>query len=229
MFSIFLIAHRPFDKLLSDFDGVSQAVPAQNFPKDLENSIDNGKINAKNILNRYTVTMKSVMEWCDLATPLLNQFINSNGNSKSQAQKSLSNPTLFKGFFRMTEAWTEMDYEKLKLSRLSETYLLLNSTATDFYNETIKFKEENRELFENLENKIKHLNTDIEKFKLHLKFEMLDIDDFKLKIVNTRKYLKHVDIPELHADIRESVERLIAKCADFRKKHEWAERTEKIE
>lgn len=165
-------------------------------------------------MDRYTTATKSILEWCDSTAPLLN-------GDKHQAEKNLLTSKLNDAIQKISTAREEISYNNLNLNRVAGSIVdVIVSIAADFDKKTIEFQKENRELYENLENKVQHLNSGLDELKAQLKNEIVNIVDLRIQIENVKEYLSLDDIPELRDEIRNAVEKLNSDCISYRKTHE---------
>lgn len=212
---------------MNGFDDVSQQIATQDiFGIDhLVNGIVHGKVHTKNVLATYSTATNSILNWCDSTTSLLNQLINGNNDSKSHDLKLRLTTILSDGVYK-THASQEKIIESISSFNnvIGEVVTVQIHIASAFGNKTIEFKKENRELYENLENKVKNLYTDIDDLKSQLRVDLINITDLKVRIELTKDYLAIGINPEIQGDfydeIIESAKKLNSECSRYGKRHE---------
>lgn len=222
---LFLIALQSVHKLLSGFDEVTRQIATQDSVKHFVNRIDHGKVLTKNALDTYTSATKMILKWCDSTTPALNQVINGNDDNKSISQLILLAPILKDGVQQMQTSQQEIIRSILNFNHVIGVIdRVLFRIAADFNKKTDEIKEKNRQFFENLENKIQYLDTDIDDLKLHLKLEVKTINSLEIQAAVTKGFLVFDEYPQLYDELRDDVlksaERLNAECNGYRKRHE---------
>lgn len=185
--------------------------------------INNGKIRLEYALGIYNSTTKNVLQWCDSTTPILRQVINGSDAEKSQPLESLLASTLNDGVQIMSTARTVISFNNFNFRTVIRDIgnVLIRITA-DLDGKTVNFKEENRELYENLKNKIRILNNNVNNFKSQLRFEIVSIDDIRAQIGFLHTILALNVQSELRDEITSSIEKLIAECNGYHKRHELA-------
>lgn len=180
-------------------------------------SIDESKVYTKNVIDRYTAAIKSILEWCDSAAPLLNHFVSGNdGSTQSTLTTKLND-----GIQKTSTTREEISYNNLNLNRVAGTITtVVVKIAADFDNKTIEFQKENHDLYENLEKKVQNLYSGLDELKSRMRQEVGNIVDLRVHIENVKEYISLNDIPELRDTIRSSTESLKEQCARYHKIHE---------
>lgn len=209
---------------MADFDEVSQEIATQDSVKDFVNRIGDGKVQTKKAFGIYILAIKSILKWCDTSKPLLAQMINHDG-CKSQAQRSALTTALNDGIEKMTTTRNEIGNSIPNFNYvIGDIDNVEIRIAADFDNKTIAFKEEHREFYEHLDDKVQHLSDDISDLKFQLKFEVRIIDILRVQTELAEDYLSFDDDPKLHDDfhdiILEYIENLSAECNRYHKRHE---------
>lgn len=204
---------------MSDFDKVSQQIIPQDFR--MRFSIDNCKVRTEDTLDIYTTDRKNILQWCDSTTAIYNRFIDGDDDSKLQAQKTLLATALSDGMQMMSTIRTRCSYFNLNFRNIiRDIDLVLIQITANLDGKIDNFNEENRELYERLQSKIKHLYNNVSSFKNQLRFEVISIDDLKRRIKNTQIVLALDEHFEFHDEILSSVEKMIVECNGYRNKHE---------
>lgn len=202
---------------MTDFDEVIQEIATQDFLKDLVNRIDNGKDRIQNVFDICSGVTKSIVEWCDLTTPYLYEFINDNDYLKSQAQKVLSATTLNGGTQKIQAIKQEVHNGISNLDNVvKDIASVLVRIATDFGSKTNEFKEANGEFYKNLEIKFQNLEVDTKDLRSKLEFEIQDINDLQIHTEETKDVLALEVYPEFYDEIIKSV---MGDCRKYYTKH----------
>lgn len=212
---------------MTDFDDVSQQIATQDIfgIQNLVNRIVHGKVHTKNVLVEYTSVTKTILEWCGSTTPLLNELINGNNDSKSHALKLRLTTSLSDGIHKMQTSQNKITDSISSFNNISGDVVTVQiHIASEFNNKTVEFQSENRKLYENLENTVKNLYADIDNVKTQLRFEVSNIADLKVHTELTKDYLYIGENPaiegDFHDEIIESAKRLSAECNRYHNSHE---------
>lgn len=221
----FPIALRSVDKLLTDFDEVMQLAETQRFF--IRYNIDSDRIRLKHALGMYTSQIKNVVHWCDSTMPALNQMINGNNDDKSQPKESLLAKALNDGLQIISTVRMIINHNNVNFKNIiRDVDIALNQITADLRAKTDKIEEDNDESYKNLKNKIQISNNDVTNFWNQFKSEIITIDNIKLQIKTIQSFLVLNEqlhdgiLDEIRDEILSSVEKLIAECNDYSKRHE---------
>lgn len=215
----FSIALRTIEKILTDFDELTQKIGTQNFHVQI--GVDNSRMLTENALTTYTTATKNILEWCDSDSPLFDQLINGSDDSKVQPQKSRLTTTLQDGMQIMLTTRMTINYNNLNFRKIiRDIDIVLIRITAQVDGKANTFKEKHPELYEALKDKINDLNVDVSNFKNQLRFEVVSIDNLKMRIKNIQTVLALDEDFDLHDEIVNSVRRLRTECNSYRKRHE---------
>lgn len=209
---------------MAEFDEVSQQIAAQESVKDFVNTIDDGKVHTKNAFVLTTSARKSILKWCDSTIPHLNELIN-NGGCKSKVHRNRLESSLDNGVHKMLTTRNEISSSFPNFNSVeADIFMAQIRIAADFEKKTDEFKDNQREFFENLENKLQILGDDIRNLKMQLKLEVQAINDLKVQTELAEDYLSFDEDPALHEQLHhyiiKTAKRLINECNDYRNEHE---------
>lgn len=215
----FLLALRTIEKILNDFDELTQKIGTQNFHVQI--GVDNSRMLTENALTTYTTATKNILEWCASNTPLFDQLINGNDNNDLQLQKSRLATTLKNGMQIMLTTRMTINYNNLNFRNIiRDIDIVLIRITSQVDGRANTFKEKHPELYEALKTKINDLNVDVSNFKNQLRFEVVSIDNLKMRIKNIQTILALDEDFDLHDEIRNAVGKLIVECNSYHKRQE---------
>lgn len=192
---------------MADFDEVKQQIAAQDSLKDFVNGLDDGKAQSKNTFDTYVSATKSILNWCNSATPLFDKLISEKDDGvPSQKEKKLLVTTLNDGK-KLT--WESLEKIRNSLPNLNNAIGAIVALLTQVA--------EN----ESLKTKVQNLDTDITNLKSQLKYEVQIMSSLELQMQETDVFITVMNVyPEIYGKILASVERLLARCNYYRQRHE---------
>lgn len=213
------------NKVLELYGILDRVVPWKKFDEDIvqldkyieessKDLIGEVKTYMLNGIDAYFRSTKSIFEWCGLTNTLLPSYkrlLSGNLNqSKYTAQRALLLKVLDNGIQKMSETQATLEESSTNFNNAAGILTSLNdlsSTMGDI-----------REFYEKMKETVNKAITDIDENKVKLKEKIRIIGDLKVRI-EEMKTVSIDDVHEIRDIVTESVDNLIAKCTEYRNKH----------
>lgn len=167
----------------------------------------------------YKIAPNSIFGWCDTVKSLLTAYNDQKLTSSSKQREIIK--VLDYGETVMNDAQNWLQKCGWHFNKAAgKLNTLENRLANDLDENSNKSL---KKLIAELNGKVATIREFFEKFictKDHLTKEIRDIGDFKVQTEETKSYVSLDDIPDLKDTVKESTQKVIAKCEEYHKKYE---------
>lgn len=190
---------------MAAIDEVKQQIASQD-AQDVKRLDNNSRTTIKNSFDTYVSATTSISKYCVSATSLFNELIRDRDDGPTQNQKKLLIKTLNDGI-KIT--WDSREAIRNTFPAFNDVIGFINLPLSRIAGN------------EHLKNKVRNLFADIVNLKSQYEFEVRLGGSLEVQLQETSVFVTIINTyPEIYDKVLQSVERLLARCDDYRQRHE---------
>lgn len=217
------------DHILQDINEIAEQASAKPFLNltYYVSHTNETKLYMEKAFELYAHVTASILDWCGAAMPLLQAYhhmIDDDDYDKSRAQSNDLIKLLTDGIAQIHASQMELSESRVEFNNFMGNIVELQlRIIKNFNNKTADFRETNREFYEELENKLKNLESHISDIKREVKSEIQVITDLKVQISKTKSLIALDAHPDLrnafHTRLIQFTSNSIMRCEAYQRLH----------